>query len=244
MPDEQGNPSQEEREKAQAELKADELVRLARIEGKLGVPHGYYQSMLEQGSDWEFAIKLVVLLEAALGTVIAAKLQHEAMRDHCDRLSLVGRSGKLDLAVGLGVLKPEEAKAFAVLAEVRNRFAHRVENINSNLEAFARALPKGDLPNYLCTVMMVPKEDQKEVEFLWQTEHAATLFRYTLWMGGSMVLDALATQDANAEAEAARKSSWRSGPKHKWTLRDLYAIGLEEAQMPQALEALNAPEKK
>lgn len=225
MTDEFAKPEPAEDTKAVQHLKADELARLARIEGKLGVPHGYYQSLLENGSDWEFAIKLVVLLEAALGAVIAAKLQNDVMREHCDRLNLVGRTGKLDLAVGLQVLKPEEASAFAILAEVRNRFAHRVQNINSNLETFARSLPKGDLPRYLRTVMMVPKESQKEVEFLWETEHAPRLFRHVLWTGGSMVLDALATQDAKADAEQTRRDWWASSAKRPWTLEDLFLVG-------------------
>ncbi|RZU02171.1 hypothetical protein [Rivibacter subsaxonicus] len=225
MADESAKPTPDEHAKAVEHLKADELARLARIEGKLGVPHGYYQSLLENGSDWEFAIKLVVLLEAALGAVIAAKLQNDVMREHCDRLNLVGRTGKLDLAVGLEALKPVEASSFAILAEVRNRFAHRVENINSNLETFARSLPKGDLPRYLRTVMMVPKESQKEVEFLWASEHAPRLFRHVLWTGGSMVLDALATQDAKAEAEAKRRGWWTSGAKRQWTLKDLFEVG-------------------
>ncbi len=190
---------------ALAELQAEELLRLARVEGKLGVPHGYYQMLRDSGSDWEFAIKLVVLLEAALGTVIAAKLQHDAMRSHCERLNLVGRTGKIDLAVGLEVLKPDEASALTVLAEVRNRFAHKVANINSDLVSFAKGLAAGELAKYCRLAMMVPKDMEAEVSFLWQTPQAPEAFRYLLWTAGSMLLDALATQDVKAEVEAERR---------------------------------------
>jgi hypothetical protein len=213
-----------------ADLQAQELLRLARIEGKLGVPHGYYQTLRDSGSDWEFAIKLVVLLEAALGTVIAAKLQHEAMRSHCDRLNLVGRTGKIDLAVGLEVLKPEEASAFAVLAEVRNRFAHKVANINSDLVSFAKELTAGELAKYYRTAMMVPKDMEVEVSFLWETPQAPEAFRYLLWTAGSMLLDALATQDVKAEAEAERRkvleqTSIAARSQSTFKLADLFHTG-------------------
>lgn len=191
---------------ALAELRSEELLRLARIEGKLGVPHGYYQTLRDTGSDWEFAIKLIVLLEAALGTVIAAKLQHDAMRNHCDRLNLVGRTGKIDLAVGLEILKPEEANSLAVLAEIRNRFAHKVANIDRDLVSFAGGLPTAELAKYCRTAMMVPKDMESKVSFLWENPQAPEAFRYLLWTAGSMLLDALATQDANAEAEAERRN--------------------------------------
>ena len=179
--------------------------RIGRIESRLGVPAGFYLNLKDQGSDWEFAIKVVVLVEAALGAVVAAKLQNEAMRDHCDRLNLAGRTGKIELAGSLGVLAPDEMKALGTLAEIRNRFAHKVANIASNLEAFAASLPAAELSKLCRGAMMVPAGLEHDVDFLWSSPQAPSIFRYLLWTSGSMLLDALAAQDAHAEAEAERR---------------------------------------
>lgn len=208
--------------KAREAYHEESLKRLARIEEKLGVPHGYYQSLRDNGSDWEFAIKLVVLLEAALGLVIASKLQNDAMRDHCDRLNLVGRTGKLALAEALGVLRPAEVKAFAALAETRNRFAHKVSNINSDLPTFAAQLPEGERDGACKRLLMIPQSVENELAFLWKGEGNILLFRFAMWRAGALLLDALATQDAKAEDE--RERLWKQERQHQWTLRDLYAI--------------------
>lgn len=195
----------EAEQRAVAELETNELARLARIEGKLSLPHGYYQSLKAEGSDWEFSIKLVVLLETALGAVIAAKLQNNAMRDHCERLGLAGRAGKIALAEDLGVLQADECKAFGVLADVRNRFAHKIANIRGDLQTFAAALHPGERARICQTAMMIPRERTTYFAFLWNNENMVLLFRHVLWLSGSMLLDALATQDAHAEAEATRR---------------------------------------
>lgn len=186
-------------------LRADELARLARIEQKLGVPAGYYQRLGTEGTDWEFSIKLLVLLEAALGAVIAAKLQNGSVREHCERLSLDGRAGKLGLAEDLGILRAEERRAFSTLAFVRNTFAHRVANIAADLESFSKTLPEQEIAKLCKAAMMVPKDMEDKVKFLWEPPSVHKTFRYLLWASGSILLHTLATQDMHAETEAQRR---------------------------------------
>lgn len=219
----------EEVEARRAE-RADELARLGHIEAKLGVPAGYYQGLRDQGSDWEFAIKLVVLLEAALGRVIASTLQNDAMRDHCDRLNLVGRTGKLDLAEALGILSQDEVKAFATLAETRNRFAHKVVNINSDLPTYAAQLSEGDRDSICKRLLIIPPSVENDVAFLWKGEGNIPLFRFTMWISGSLLLHALATQDEKAEKAEAERKRWEGEYRHKWTLADLWSIGARIGQ--------------
>lgn len=90
--------AQENHDQADQHAAEDDREQLARIEAKLGIPNGYYLSLRQDGTDWEFAIKLVVLLEAALGRVIAEHLHNPAINDHCESLSIGGRTGKVALA--------------------------------------------------------------------------------------------------------------------------------------------------
>ncbi|MBW8467668.1 MAG: hypothetical protein K0M67_05340 [Thiobacillus sp.] len=224
---------------ARSAEQTDQLARLARIEAKLGVPAGYYQGLRDQGSDWEFAIKLVVLLEAALGHVIAATLQNNVMRDHCERLNLVGRTGKLDLAHALGILSINEVKAFATLAETRNRFAHKVANINSDLPTYAAQLIDGDRDSICKRLLIIPPSIENDVAFLWKGKGNIVLFRFTMWMSGSLLLYALATQDEKAEKEEAERRRWNGEYQNKWTLADLRSMGVDPAVHEQWPGALN-----
>lgn len=177
------------------------------MEEKLGLPPGYFPAMRGEGSDWEFAIKLVVLLEAALGHVLAAHLQTDAVRRHCERLNLSGgRVSKLGLAEDLGILSDAERKAFAALADIRNTFAHRVENINGNLTDFASQMPERAFETTVKAVMLIPPDVANDVRFLWHPQSDKVgLFRYFMWCGASLLLNSLAQQGKHAEAEAQRR---------------------------------------
>lgn len=182
----------------------EEAAQLARLEKKLGIPEGVYLSLRKEGSDWEFAIKLMVLLEAALGRVIAEHLHNPAMNDHCNSLNMNGRSGKVALAEALGLIDEAERKTFLALAEIRNAFAHKLENISGNLEDFASRLEPQRLGNLLKVCLTVPKRLEDKVSFLWRDSQPGFLRPY-MWMGGNNLLVTLAFQDQAAERERARR---------------------------------------
>lgn len=52
------------------EDRAQNQEALTRIERKLGLPPGFVMALKTEGTDWEFAIKVGVVIEAALGRVI------------------------------------------------------------------------------------------------------------------------------------------------------------------------------
>lgn len=217
------------------------------IEAKLGLPIGYFESMKEAGSDWEFSIKLVVLLEAALGHVLAAQLQNDAVKRHCERLNLSGgRVSKLGLAEDLGVLTDAERKSFTVLADIRNTFAHRVENIGGNLESFARQLTDNTYESMVRAILMVPPEMVKDVRFLWAPKDMhAWMFRTQMWLGATLLLTALAKQDRHASAEAQRRKDLEAAAEaHKkgepFTLEKMFSL----PDSPQAKAAMKAFQNK
>lgn len=187
----------------------DDREQLARIEAKLGIPNGFYLSLRQDGTDWEFAIKLMVLLEAALGRVIAEHMHTPAINDHCESLNMNGRSGKVALAEALGIIDDTERKTFLALADVRNAFAHKVENIAGNLHEFGARLEPQRLENLLKACLTVPKQLDDKVSFLWRDPSPALLRSY-MWMGGNNLLISLAYQDEAAEKERARRYALES----------------------------------
>jgi hypothetical protein len=199
--------------------------QLARIEAKLGIPSGYYLSLREDGTDWEFAIKLMVLLESALGRVIAEHLHNPAINDHCESLSMGGRTGKVALAKALGIIDEPERRTFLALAEIRNAFAHRVENITGNFHEFGARLEPRRLQQYLKDCLTVPDPLADKVSFLWR-EPSPALLRAYMWMGGNNLLISLAYQDEAAEKERARRSALESASKpttgKPFSLADLF----------------------
>jgi hypothetical protein len=74
------------------------------IEKTLGLPRQLFASLLDEPSDWSFVIKLAVMLEAALTQVISSRLDTPELQRHLARLNLDGRTGKLQLAIDLGVI--------------------------------------------------------------------------------------------------------------------------------------------
>jgi len=204
------------------------LAALAGIERKLGVPEGFTRSLAQDGTDWEFAVKLMVLLEGALTKVIAAHLQNEAVAKHVQRLNLNGRSSKVALAQDLNILTKAEAKAMLALSEIRNAFAHRVENISGDLLQFAKAMPEQDRANFVKTGLMVPDEMGDSVKFLWREESFYLHLRLLMWSIGETLLAVLATQDEHAARERRRRE-WleqtaKAGAGY-FTLADLYKHG-------------------
>jgi hypothetical protein len=182
-------------------------AKLARMEALLHVPRGVFTSLRNDGTDWEFAIKLVVLLEAALGAVLASRLQDEAVKGHCERLGLDGgRTSKLTLARDLGVLQEDAMRAFQELARIRNAYAHRVENIASDLQSFGSALPPSQRVPLVRALLHVPRDIDVDPNFLWgEAESIPRYLRLYMWVAGSLIMTALADQDHQAEQVAARK---------------------------------------
>lgn len=229
--------SQENQKQYDQHSAEDDRERLARIEVKLGIPKGLYLSLRQDGTDWEFAIKLMVLLEAALGRVIAEHLHNPAINDHCESLNVNGRSGKVALAEALGILDGTERKTFLALADIRNAFAHKVENIAGNLHEFGARLEPQRLENYLRACLTIPKQLEDEVSFLWR-DPSPSLLRLYMWMGGNNLLISLAYQDEAAEKERARRyaleSASTSTTGKPFSLADLFP---HQSQRPTLLTA-------
>lgn len=184
----------------------EEWEQIKKLEQKLGMPEGTYLGLKTEGSDWEFAIKLMVILESALGRVIAENLHNAAVSDHCQYLNINGRTGKVALAQSLKLIDDAEKKTFLALADIRNSFAHRLENIAGNLSDFASRMSADQLSKIFKACLTIPKGMDDDLSFLWKNPNPKFLRLY-MWMGGNTILVSLAFHDQAAEVERARRAA-------------------------------------
>jgi hypothetical protein len=116
-------------------------TELAQIEVDLGISKGFVKSLLDEPGDWGFLIKLAVVVEAALAQVILDHLGIKQIGAHIDRLSIGGRTGKIQLAVDLELIGRSTQDRLASIASLRNAFAHRVDVVELSLEQHIARMP-------------------------------------------------------------------------------------------------------
>lgn len=159
------------------------------IEKTLGLPRQLFVSLLDEPSDWSFVIKLAVILEAALTQVIASQLDTPELQRHLARLNLDGRTGKLQLALDLGVIDQIVTSKIRAISEMRNTFAHDVTIINKSLNDIIESMTehqRTELAVRLLRMDGVGLESSSELDF------SGSQSRFMLWYGGGLALGLLA----------------------------------------------------
>jgi hypothetical protein len=108
-------------------------ILLRGLEERLKVPQGYILSLRDEGTDWEYIVKLALLVEAALTEYIVAEIGRPEVYEH---ISNSEQSKRLTLAVVLELITEDDRELLLTVAEVRNAFAHRVVNLHRTLEEY------------------------------------------------------------------------------------------------------------
>lgn len=114
-------------------------------------------SQLLEADDWTMMILAWALVEACLNQSISKRLGEASLSSFVDGLSIGGRTGKAELALGLGLLDKEDRKFIDAFSSVRNRFAHGVGRFKSTfndyfdrdgeLSKYESALPFKEIPD-------------------------------------------------------------------------------------------------
>lgn len=168
-------------------------------EQRLDLPPGFVVDLLRTGSDWEFIIKLAVLAEAAVTQALVSCLHNELLFDH---LSGQRQSARLQLCGKLGVLSKQEQSILEALAQIRNQFAHRVENLSRTLVDYFVSLPVANQVRLANTLLMYEGDDRyKECDDL---SLFVQTFRESLHTATVISLSVLSTKRLTAEAERMR----------------------------------------
>lgn len=121
----------------------DLLKEVTAFETRLGLPGGFYDSLLKS-DDWSFVVKLNALFEAACTEALVVRLGCPEIADNLARLDFAdNRKGKVRLCFELNIITDEQRLALNDLAELRNDLVHKVENVNFSLTQYAEKLSKG-----------------------------------------------------------------------------------------------------
>jgi hypothetical protein len=159
-----------------------------KLEKDLGLPGGWYFSLVAEKSDWAFVLKLHALFEAALTHLIEAKLNLPELRRYLDRLNMGGRSGKLALAVALNVIEQKHVRFIEALSTIRNYCIHDVRNVAFVFGQYLKDLDSDTRKNLFSAFQpllidqlpigkdeTVPREEYIQRETLLAFWHAATI---------------------------------------------------------------------
>lgn len=127
------------------ELKPTLEETVAPIEDKLGIPRGFFLA-LEHDDDWSFLIKLAVICEGAVARAIEKSVGKPELAQFISQLNTDGRTGRVALALTLGVIEDEHARFVRALAFLRNLAAHRLAHVSGfDLKVHLTKLNKQDL---------------------------------------------------------------------------------------------------
>lgn len=108
----------------------------------LEVPAGTISS-IPNDPDFIATVKMYAVIEPILNDLIASRppagtdlvvpSEVENFRTFVTALNMVGRTGKLKLAEGMGLLTEKRIAFIRAVAQVRNRYAHNVRNMHRSL---------------------------------------------------------------------------------------------------------------
>jgi hypothetical protein len=154
-----------------AEHNLDDISRI------LGLNQQVILELIDEPSDWSFVIKIAVIVEAALTQSIASRLDTTELQKHLNRISVGGRTGKIQLASDLGMLGPKAVARLKSIASLRNVFAHDVSVIGLSLGVYVESLSKPENLRLLAELLGI---DGKAQSFA--AEISAETARHIVWV--------------------------------------------------------------
>lgn len=188
-------------EQAKESMFRERSKMLIPIEKKLKLPNGFVLGLRSEVDDWAFVIKLAVLVEATVVTVLLTHLNNEKLRGH---LSKLGNEQRLHLAVTLGVLEKEDALILGRLATIRNSFAHRVENLTGSLQTYVSSLNRDQKVEALQNLFRLP--NGKKVGNTVNVDFLLNGFRDVLLDAVMLPLISLSNHDDSVSKEHQRRA--------------------------------------
>jgi hypothetical protein len=175
----------------------------------IGLRPGFYDSLLTEPSDWAFLIQLQVVAEAAIAQRVVKVLQQDKVFDHVSRLPLDGKTGKVQLALSLGILDAGSADALRALSACRNRFAHRIASIGATLVKFGDSLDAPTKRDLMRKMGTLDPEDEDAPQASGLAGFGARL-RQRLWLSTAVALAPLADADTEARLIGLRRDLERA----------------------------------
>lgn len=174
---------------------------LSDIGRTLGLNERVILDLIDEPSDWSFVVKLAVIVEAALTQAIASRLDTDELQQHLNRLSVGGRTGKIQLASDLGIIGPKAAARLKSIASLRNVFAHDVSVIGLSLGVHVESLQKSENQRLSATLLGIDGNEKPPSPTLMSAQEA----RHVVWVAGVLsLLDLSRAYRSNTNAQRWR----------------------------------------
>lgn len=210
--DEELTPEDIARMEKRAARRAERLALQATLEKRLGIPEGFIDRLFREKDEWSLTISLAVVVEAALTHALVLHVKNNELFDHFADLS---NGRRLQLAKKLGIIGQQEYEALEVLAWMRNRFAHNVKYIGSDLWSFFDVQSpdkKAELLN-----KMLRFDGKEKIKATDDMKGYKGLFGTMFYSSAINAMRAIATH-GNAAEIALDAEKWKG-----WTLSKLYS---------------------
>lgn len=137
------------------------LRLLATLERRIGIPQGFFWSLSTEENDWAYIVKLSVICEAALTHMLVVAVGNAQLHEHFSDLT---QSRRLELAKQLGILSDADRHTLGAIAQVRNSFAHRVENLTGSLRNYFLSCSQDQQIELLSKLIQLEGQDKPKKE--------------------------------------------------------------------------------
>jgi hypothetical protein len=158
-----------------------------RLEQALGLPHAFYERLVDGDDDWSFVLRVHALMEASLTTLLSERIGGRDLPDMSkltNALSHLEMSrvhvGKVELAFTLGLIGDRDRLFLRTLSEFRNTFVHDIKNVTLKLVDHVAAFDKNQRRNFANALYDTPTDHMTAV--------AVTHPRRTIWFISFMLL--------------------------------------------------------
>lgn len=185
------------------------LQLFATLEQRIGIPEGFFWSLSNEENDWAYVVKLSVICEAALTHMLVLAVGNAKLYEHFGDLP---QSRRLELAKQLGILSDADRHTLGAIAQVRNSFAHKVENLTGSLRNYFLSRPQEQKIDLLSKLIQLEGENKPKKEE--DLSGHAILFRLQLF--------ACCLRPIQSIANFGLEFDKRAADELDWTLSDLY----------------------
>lgn len=112
-------------------------LALKELEREHKLPPGYLMALRSAASDWDFIVKLSLIIEAFLTRALVLELG----TPHAYKtVSNLRQCKRLLMAQKLGLVEKAEQNMLISISKIRNAFVHRIENLTRPLTAYFHEL--------------------------------------------------------------------------------------------------------
>lgn len=185
------------------------LRLFATLEKRIGIPEGFFWSLSREENDWAYVVKLSVICEAALTHMLVLAVGNAQLQEHFGDLT---QSRRLELAKQLGILSAADRHTLGAIAQVRNSFAHRVENLTGSLRDYFLSRSQEQKIDLLSKLVQLDGQDKPKKEE--DLSGHANFFRLQLF--------ACCLRPIQSIANFGLEFDKRAADEFDWTLSEMY----------------------